>query len=57
MATSFASGDTVKEMTFQPADESTRVEIRQRCTSRAERDGGRQGSQFLLAACRRYLEA
>ena len=45
------------EMKIHPVGESTPVEIRRGCASRAEREGGRQGSEFLLAAWQGYLEA
>jgi dihydrofolate reductase/uncharacterized protein YndB with AHSA1/START domain len=55
MSTEFASGDTVMEMTFHPVGDRARVAIRQTCTSRAERDGARLGSEVILGWCSDHL--
>ncbi len=57
MTTNFASGDTTMEMSFHPVEGKTRVDIRQTCASRGERDGGREGSLMLLEWCADYLAA
>ncbi|WP_199435217.1 DUF1349 domain-containing protein [Qaidamihabitans albus] len=55
METSFAGGDTVMEMTFRDHAGGTRVQSRQRCRSTEELEGGRQGSEVLLAACADFV--
>lgn len=55
MTTHFSGGDTVMEMRFEPTDDGTRVSITQTSPSRGERDGGREGSEFLLRSCAEFL--
>ena len=55
METEFSGGDTVMEMTFADSAGGTRVRIRQVCQTVEERDGGREGSEVLLARCADYL--
>jgi uncharacterized protein YndB with AHSA1/START domain len=55
METEFSGGDTVMEMTFADTARGTRVGVRQACRTREERDGGREGSEVLLARCADYL--
>lgn len=55
METSFASGDTVMEMSFHDHAGGTRVQVRQRCRSPEEREGGRRGSEVLLGACANFV--
>jgi dihydrofolate reductase/uncharacterized protein YndB with AHSA1/START domain len=55
MSTTFSGGDSVMEMTFVPDGATTRIEIRQSCTTATEREGAREGSQILLDRCATYL--
>ena len=55
METAFSGGDTVMEMTFADSAAGTRVGVRQVCRTVEERDGGREGSEVLLARCADYL--
>lgn len=55
MSTHFVGGDTVMEMRFTAAEDTTRIAISQSSPSREERDGGREGAEILLALCADYL--
>lgn len=55
METSFSGGDTVMEMTFHDHAGGTRVRVQQRCRSPEELEGGRRGSEVLLAACAEFV--
>jgi uncharacterized protein YndB with AHSA1/START domain len=55
METEFDGGGTVMHMTFEDHGGGTRVRIRQQCRSIEERDGGREGSEVLLARCAGFL--
>ena len=55
METSFTGGDTVMEMTFHDHAGGTRVQVRQRCRSPEEPEGGRRGTEVLLAACADFV--
>jgi regulation of enolase protein 1 (concanavalin A-like superfamily)/uncharacterized protein YndB with AHSA1/START domain len=55
METYFVSGDTVMEIRFADHGEGTRVRVHQNCRSEDEREGGREGTKMLLAACDAYV--
>ena len=55
METYFASGDTVMEIRFADQGEGTRVRVHQNCRTEGEREGGREGTKMLLAACDAYV--
>lgn len=55
MTTRFGAAETTMTMEFEPVGAATTLHISQSSRSRAEHDGGRAGSEMLLAWCADHL--